>query len=113
MSATSAGYSGTPLPRKLGLKAGMRFLALHAPPNLDALLAGAPALRSPARAGGFDCALVFAMTERVLTTAFAKLAPRLVDGGMVWIAWPKKTSGVATELIGGPRAAGRAGRRAG
>jgi hypothetical protein len=98
MSVTSAGYSGTPLPQKLGLKSGMRFVALHAPPKLDALLAGAPALEHPARGGSFDCALVFATTERVLTTAFAKLGPRFIDSGMVWIAWPKKTSGVATEL---------------
>lgn len=98
MNARSAGYSGTPLPQKLGLKAGMRFVALHAPPKLDALLAGAPALERPARDGSFDCALVFATTERALSTAFTKLGPRLVDAGMVWIAWPKKTSGVATEL---------------
>jgi hypothetical protein len=42
---TAAGYSGTPLPAKLGLKTGMRFLALDAPANLDALLADAPKLK--------------------------------------------------------------------
>jgi hypothetical protein len=51
-----------------------------------------------ARVTSFDCALVFAKTERALATAFAKLSSKLVDTGMIWIAWPKKTSGVATEL---------------
>lgn len=76
----------------------MRFIALNAPPELDVILAGAPDLKRLARVASFDCALAFATTERALATAFAKLPPRLVDSGMIWIAWPKKTSGVATEL---------------
>jgi hypothetical protein len=51
-----------------------------------------------ARIASFDCALAFATTERALAALFAKLAPRLPDTGMIWMAWPKKTSGVATEL---------------
>jgi len=98
MPNASAGYSGTPLPQKLGLKSGMRFIALNAPPELDVILAGAPDLMRLARVTSFDCALVFAKTERALATAFAKLSSKLVDTGMIWIAWPKKTSGVATEL---------------
>ena len=99
MSPVSAGYSGTPLPQKLGLKSGMRLLALDAPANLDALLAGAPdnLVRVPPNAG-FDCALAFAKSERELATMFAKLAPKMPDTGMIWIGWPKKTSGVATDL---------------
>jgi hypothetical protein len=98
MPNASAGYSGTPLPQKLGLKSGMRFIALNAPPQLDVILAGAPDIKRLARVTSFDCALVFAKTERALATAFAKLPSKLVDTGMIWIAWPKKTSGVATEL---------------
>jgi hypothetical protein len=98
MSPASAGYSGTPLPVKLGLKAGMKFIALNAPADLDALLAGAPALERLKRLAPFDCALAFATTERGLGASFAKLAPRLPDAGIIWIAWPKKTSGVATDL---------------
>jgi len=93
-----AGYSGTPLPSKLGLKSGMKFIALNAPRDLDMLLAGAPNLECPARVAPFECALAFVTTERVLAAHFAKLAPKLVDAGMIWIAWPKKASGVATEL---------------
>jgi hypothetical protein len=98
MPNASAGYSGTPLPQKLGLKSGMRFIVLNAPPELDVILAGAPDLVRLARVTSFDCALVFAKTERALATAFSKLPAKLVDTGMIWIAWPKKTFGAATEL---------------
>jgi hypothetical protein len=98
MKTATAGYSGKPLPQKLGLKSRMRFVALNAPPNLDVLLAGAPDLERLARIAPFDCALAFATTGRVLAALVARLAPKLVDTGMIWIAWPKKTSGVTTEL---------------
>jgi hypothetical protein len=96
---TSAGYSGTPLPQKLGLKSGMRVLALDPPANLDALLIGAPKdLVRINRIAAFDFALVFATTEQALAATFAKLAPKMVDTGMIWIGWPKKTSAVTTDL---------------
>lgn len=98
MKPTTAGYSGKPLAAKLGLKSGMRLIALNAPPNLDRLLVGGGELQRLARLAPFDCALVFATGERPLATLFAKLAPQMVDTGMIWIAWPKKTSAVATEL---------------
>ena len=98
MRTRVAGYSGTPLPAKLGLKAGMKLIALNVPPNLDALLAGAPPLARLARLGPFDCALAFATTEHAVAASFTRLQPKLADAGMIWIAWPKKTSGLATEL---------------
>lgn len=98
MKPTPAGYSGTPLPTKLGLKPGMRFIAVNAPLDLDTLLAGAAELRRLARTAPFDCALGFVTAERSLSALFAKLVPKMVDTGMIWIAWPKKASGVATEL---------------
>jgi hypothetical protein len=94
----AAGYSGTPLPAKLGLKPGLKLLVLNPPPNLDALLAGAPDIERLARAGNFDCALAFAKARAALAGIFARLEPKLPDHGMIWIAWPKKTSGVATDL---------------
>ena len=96
--SSEAGYSGKPLPSKLGLKPGMRFVALSAPPDLDVLLAGAPDVERLRRVASFDCALAFTTTERALAALFAKLAPKLLDTGMIWIAWPKQASGVATEL---------------
>jgi hypothetical protein len=94
-----AGYSGTPLPQKLGLKPAMRVIALDAPANLDALLAGAPSdLVSLPRIAAFDCALAFATSRDRLSAMLARLAPKMVDSGMIWIAWPKKSSGAATDL---------------
>jgi len=98
MKAPSAGYSGTPLPAKLGIKAGMRFFALNAPSSLDALLAGAPEMERLARVASFDLALAFAKSERSVTEALIKLTPHMPHTGMIWIAWPKKSSGVATDL---------------
>lgn len=101
MKSSPAGYSGTPLPAKLGLKSGMKLLALNAPANLDALLVDAPEVERLARAGSFDCALAFAKTQSALAAIFARLEPKMPDHGMIWVAWPKKTSGVATDLTEG------------
>lgn len=98
MKPALAGYSGKPLPTKLGLRPGMRFIALNAPPNLEDLLANAGDLQRLVRVAPFDCALGFATTQRALVALFAKLAPKMVDSGMIWIAWPKKASRLATEL---------------
>jgi hypothetical protein len=95
----SAGYSGTPLPRKLGVKPESRVLILAAPPGfgLDPLPAGA-AVHS--RAGGtpYDVVLAFCPDVRRLRARFATSAARLTTAGALWIAWPKKASGVATDL---------------
>ena len=51
-----------------------------------------------ARATAFDVAFVFVTDRTTLAREFRRLTPKLVDAGMIWIAWPKKASGVATEL---------------
>ena len=95
----SAGYSGTPLYRKLGLSPGHRVYAAAAPANLAALLAGAPTdLEWLRRLAAFDVALVFVTDKRALEREFARVATKLVNAGAIWIAWPKKTSGVPTDL---------------
>lgn len=95
----AAGYSGTPLPRKLGLASGQRIYATGAPGNLVALLAGAPPeLEWLARLAPFDVALVFVTQRNALTREFSRVAAKMTDAGMVWIAWPKKTAGVATDV---------------
>jgi hypothetical protein len=96
-----AGYSGTPLPKKLGIKEGSRILFVNAPASLDrdleALPEGATILRT-ARAP-LDVVLIFVKSEKELLAQFAYYAERLAPAGRLWIAWPKKTSGVATDLI--------------
>ena len=92
------GYSGTPLPKKLGFKAGQRVLFVAAPSHLDELIAGAPAFTRLARLAPFDFALAFVTAQAALRHELDRLAPRLDDAGMIWIAWPKKTSGVASDV---------------
>jgi hypothetical protein len=96
---SAAGYSGTPLPAKLGLKPGHRLLAVNPPAHLAELLAEAPAniTRLP-RLAAFDVALFFVAERAALERGLLRLLPRLADAGMIWVAWPKKSSGVATEI---------------
>jgi hypothetical protein len=98
-----AGYSGTPLARKLGIKEGCRFAVVAAPKgfveSLD-LPAGVD-LRREAR-GRLDVVLFFVTREAELARRFPRLANGLEPDGGLWIAWPKKTSGVATNLSFAP-----------
>jgi hypothetical protein len=99
MKPSPAGYSGTPLPQKLGLKSRMRVLAMSAPPHFRALLVGAPAdLVWLPRLAAFDCAIAFATSGSDLRAFFTRLEPKLAQDGMIWISWPKKTAGVKTDL---------------
>jgi hypothetical protein len=97
-----AGYSGTPLPRKLGIKAGARLGLLGAPPDFDRTLGELPlgaSVRSVGRAGApFDVIVCFAKSARELERQLPALPARLDPAGGLWIAWPKKSSGLATDL---------------
>jgi len=95
-----AGYSGTPLAKKLGIKEGSRIALVNAPKDFESELGELPdnvqfVKRS---AKSLDIILFFVLTERALTRDFAKLAAQLTPNGMIWIAWPKKSSGVTTDL---------------
>jgi hypothetical protein len=95
----AAGYSGTPLAKKLGLKPGMRVLEVDAPAHFRALIADAPAdVIWLARAAACDCAIAFATSASNVRAAFAKVEPELAQDGMVWISWPKKASALKTDL---------------
>jgi len=95
-----AGYSGTPLAKKLGIKEGSRIALVNAPKDFESELGELPAnvefIKRPEKS--LDIILFFVLTERALLRDFAKLAARLSPNGMLWIAWPKKSSGVATDL---------------
>ena len=97
MLAGMAGYSGTPLPQKLGIKPGSVVAVVAAPDGFEALLDPLPpgaSLRADAR-GRPDLALWFVCSSRELRS---DRIDRLADGRPLWIAWPKKTSGVETDL---------------
>lgn len=100
---TPAGYSGTPLPKKLGLKPGARCHFSGAPRDfartLGALPDGVSVLTRPAK--DLDLVVLFATRLADLRRRFPPLAAKLVPDGALWIAWPKKASGVATDLSDG------------
>ncbi|HWM88044.1 MAG TPA: hypothetical protein VNO33_19455 [Kofleriaceae bacterium] len=98
-----AGYSGTPLARKLGIKAGHRVVLVAAPAGFERNLEGLPDGVSFARQarGIADIILLFALRATDLAARFSALARYLDPAGGLWVAWPKKASGRATDLTEG------------
>ena len=95
-----AGYSGTPLPRKLGIKPGARVALLDAPAGFDEVLGELPeavAVRRRLR-GPLDVVVAFFLERRALEGRISALRAALHPAGGLWIAWPKRASGVATDL---------------
>jgi len=95
-SSAGAGYSGTPLPAKLGVKAGMRVALINAPEGFDSLFDGARVTRA-ARAGT-DLAVVFVERRAELSRRWPALTAAMTPVGAIWVAWPKKASGVPTDM---------------
>jgi len=105
----NAGYSGTPLPRKLGLKAGMKAVFVDAPANYPDLLGPLPddfrLLRRPG--AHMDFIHFFVRRRRRLVERLPRLKAALAPAGMLWLSWPKKSSRLDTEVAEGDiRAAG-------
>lgn len=98
--ARLAGYSETPLARKLGLAAGYRALLLGAPRAFRAELRPLPDGVRFARSldGLFDVIVLFAKRAGELERGLAKARVHMKPACGLWVAWPKKSSGVATEL---------------
>jgi hypothetical protein len=95
-----AGYSGTPLPKKLCIGEGARVALVGAPPDFERVLGAMPdgaELVAPSRKG-LDVVLLFARSREELARRFETCAARLRPDGSLWVAWPKKASGVATDL---------------
>lgn len=96
-----AGYSGTPLSKKLGLKDGHRlglldapdgFLDLLDPPDLASITTSLRGTRP------LDVVLLFTTSTRALERRFARARDRIAKDGGLWVCWPKRSSGVATDL---------------
>jgi hypothetical protein len=94
------GYSGTPLPQKLGIKDKFRVAFLDMPADvkseLKPALAGCEVVEDGR--GGLDFAMVFVKSQAELKKQFVRVAKRLAPAGMLWVGWPKKSSGVSTDL---------------
>lgn len=95
-----AGYSGIPLVKKLGIKDGFHVALVDSPKDfrqeLEAVPPGVKFKSSTAKP--LDLILLFVRSESELARKFLPLAANLNANGMIWVAWPKKSSGVATDL---------------
>ena len=95
-----AGYSGTPLVQKLGIKTGSKVVIISAPRDFAETLGPLPesvTLGSALR-GKADVIVCFSKAMSDLEKRFPKLVAALDPAGGLWVAWPKRTSGVATDL---------------
>jgi hypothetical protein len=100
LKKATPGYSGTPLPKKLGIKAGSRVCMIDAPREVKAELKqelSACEIWDEGKAP-IDFAMVFTKSSAALVKEFKRVAGLLAPAGMLWISWPKKSSGVATDL---------------
>jgi hypothetical protein len=93
-------YSGTPLPKKLGIREGSRVFLAGAPEGFDTVLGPLPTgVQRLGRAGStMDVVVLFVTQEQDLRARFARLAGGLEPAGRLWVAWPKKASGLPTDL---------------
>ena len=94
------GYSGTPLPKKLGIKDGLRVCLIGAPAEirseLKACLANCEVVANAKTP--LDFAMLFTKSAVELEKEFLRITQALAPAGMLWISWPKKSSGVAIDL---------------
>lgn len=97
---TPAGYSGTPLAKKLGIKPGTAVCAVNAPDNYRDLLVPLPAdvtfTNDVAPSTGF--VHLFTLARADLVAALERIRPMLAADGMIWVSWPKKASKVPTDI---------------
>jgi len=95
-----AGYSKTPLAQKLGIKPGAEVVLLGGPPGYRKLLAPLPkgvSFRDKPHTGSSFVHL-FVSERRMLEKELMRLRKLLADTGTLWVSWPKKVSGVATDI---------------
>ncbi|MBO9669678.1 MAG: hypothetical protein J7485_04090 [Sphingobium sp.] len=96
----TAGYSGTPLARKLSLKAGMSVWFDAMPPavrgEIDPEALGLTCLDTPVR--GLDAAHIFVTDRADMVAKLALLRPLLAPAGFIWVSWPKKASKRPTDI---------------
>ncbi len=95
-----AGYSGTPLVKKLGIKEEFRIALVGAPKGFQNELGTLPdkVKITPSVMKSLDLIVLFVHSKSDLEKRFSVLAANLSANGMFWVAWPKKSSGVVTDL---------------
>jgi hypothetical protein len=95
-----AGYSGTPLAKKLGIKTGHRIFVDAGPPNYLQLLEPLPEGVSllPRLAGKADMIHLFTREAGALAAKLEAYRQRIAEDGMIWVSWPKKAAKVPTDV---------------
>ncbi len=95
-----AGYSGTPLPQKLGIKPGTIVVVIDAPDNYRKLLGQIPSGVNFATrpVGNTKFIHLFVKERRALQTQLQTLRQKIAEDAAVWVSWPKKSSGVPTDV---------------
>ena len=95
----NAGYSGTPLINKLGIRAGYRLAFVQAPVAYEVLLGPLPEGAADGEAPGpLDFIQVFATSRSELEAQFPRWKEALAANGMLWVSWPKRAARVPTDL---------------
>lgn len=95
-----AGYSGTPLFKKLGIKSGFRVKTKNTPKNYLDLIAPIPSgvKVSPRLRGSIDIWHLFTSSKSELTKVLVAALGEIQQAGSIWVSWPKKSSGVPSEI---------------
>jgi hypothetical protein len=94
-----AGYSGTPLAQKLGIKEGMKVALIGGPPGFPAAVAPMPdRARITHRAGPAEIYIVFAERAASMEEGFRVAVEGIPPEGSIWLCWPKKASGIPTDI---------------
>ena len=95
-----AGYSGTPLPQKLGIKPGTVVIAINAPTNYRRLLGKLPSSVQFSKSAKSRAEFVhlFTPNRKELDHQLSILRRKISDTGTIWVSWPKKSAGVATDI---------------
>jgi hypothetical protein len=97
---TPTGYSGTPLPKKLGITDGAKVAFVRAPPGFDRTLGRLPTgveVKRQVR-GSLDVVVLFTRRRADLERRLAALAEAIAPAGGLWVAWPKRASGLETDM---------------
>ena len=95
-----AGYSGTPLPQKLGIKPGLTVVTINAPAKYRRLLGKIPndVTFSDRLKPGSNFVHLFTKRRSELQKKMSILRRKISDNGTVWVSWPKKSSGISTDV---------------
>lgn len=96
----TAGYSGTPLPKKLGMKPGYSVVLLNAPHGYRKILGDVPhgVKFASSIASGHNLIQFFTTVRKELEKELPRLAKKIAQDGMIWVSWPKKAAKVATDI---------------